>query len=121
VRVLLRTAKVLGTDEHDALHSLGADALEAVLGDHFEIAWPTVAKAARSLSQVAIALEDVILVPETDQAGKVAELLSELGREPVWHAVDQPSGSWDFPRVGGGRRHPIRRFSTLAVRIARRR
>jgi len=77
-------------DETAALHSLGADALEAVLGDHFEDVWSMVAREAQAVPQVGVALEDVILLPDLAQAGEVERLLAELGRSAVWRQEDLP-------------------------------
>lgn len=90
VRVVLRAAKMLRQDEHAALHSLGADALEAVLGNHFDLVWPTVKREARACPPVATALEDVILLPNIAHASEVERLLTELGRSQVWRDDDLP-------------------------------
>jgi hypothetical protein len=77
-------------DEIAALHSLGADALEAVLGNHFEAVWSMVARDAQAVPQVAVALEDVILLPNLAQASEVEHLLAELGRSAAWRQEDLP-------------------------------
>ena len=90
LHVVLRAATMLGQDEHAALHSLGADALEAVLGDHYDLVWPTVKREARARPPVAIALENVILLPNIAHASEVETLLAELGRSRVWRDEDLP-------------------------------
>jgi hypothetical protein len=90
VRVVLRAAKMLRQDEHAALHSLGADALEAVLGDHYDLLWPTVKREAQASPAVATALENVILLPNIAHASEVKRLLAELGRSQVWRDEDLP-------------------------------
>lgn len=90
LRAVLRAASMLPLDEHAALHSLGADALEAVLGDHYDLVWPTVRREARARTAVAIALEDVMLLPNIARASELEALLAELGRSRVWREEDSP-------------------------------
>jgi hypothetical protein len=80
---------MLPEDEIAALYSLGADALEAVLGDHFEDVWSMAATKAQEVPQVAVALEDVILLPDLAQASEVERLLAEL-RSAAWRQEDLP-------------------------------
>ena len=90
-RVILEVARLLRENERHALHSLGADAMEAVLGDHFERTWPRISAEALSLPQVATALEDVELMPDEDAAEAVGTLLAKLGRKPVWRDEGRPT------------------------------
>jgi hypothetical protein len=90
LRVVLRAAKMLRQGDHAALHSLGAAALEAVLGDHYDVLWPTVKREAQACPAVATALENVILLPNIAHASEVKRLLAELGRYRVWRDENLP-------------------------------
>jgi hypothetical protein len=88
--VVLAAVRALEPTDVDALHSLGAHALEHVLGDHFDLVWPTVSAEARELPQLAVALEDVILLPDRERADVVAAFLQEIGHTPAWREEDLP-------------------------------